>query len=1815
MDRPLISMASNVTIVRSVWLSLLRGTFNVCLRIRVPDQDHMLASLNRFLSLLPLLLSVLWTIEATAQVNAEFTAPVTSGCSPLIVNFQNQSTGTGLTYQWNLGNGNSSSALNPSASYINPGTYTVTLTVTGPGGTDTEVKTAFITVFTPSDPQISASQNVGCFPVTVQFTDESVPGDSPINSWSWDFGDGGVSTAQNPSHTYTSAGTFNVTLLLTDANGCASNRTFPTFINTNSSPPVAGFSSNIQTACVPPVNITFTGLAFGGTGALDYSWDFGDGGTSTLTSPSYSYAAEGVYNVSLTVTDQLGCQSTSVLEDYITIVQNPDIDFSVADSVGCLGDQMEFTDLSWPPPTSWQWDFGDGNSSTAQNPTHLYTTPGTYTVTLTASYAGSCQATEVKTGYVSIGGIPFVAFTPSQSAACEVPFPVNFTNSSVGAGLSYAWDFGDGEVSTLTSPAHTYLTNGVFTVSLTATNGQGCSTTQTTTINVAATTADFLPDVFGFCTPVTVNFTDQSTSGTSITSYAWDFGDGTTSSLQNPTHTYADTGRFSISLVITDALGCVDTLIRPNYIFSYTKPVADFDRTPQVICPGDFEFTNFSSGATDWFWDFGDTGTDVVENPIHSYQDTGFFSVTLIAINNGCTDTIVGENMIYVTLPIARFNTSFDCSAQSTFTFTNTSIGDDTFSWSFGDGTVNSTDNTVTHTYAGPGMYFVDLTVTNNASGCTDSRRDTMYVTQVNAAFTQNVTSGCAPLSVSFTNQSVDAVSYNWNFGGGASSSTGVNPNRTFNNIGTYTVRLIATDINGCRDTLIMPGLITTVGAEVAFSAQQTGGCDELTVVFTDQTAPPGSIVSWLWDFGDGNTSTAQNPTHAYEGSGPFDVTLTTTNNIGCVNARTVPEAVLGLERPTPDFIVPKVLGCIGEPFSFLNTSSPDAVSFLWDFGDGSTSTETEPSHSYVAEGVYTVTLTATNAQACDSTLTRVEVISVSHPDADFIASPTFAFCPPLLVSFTDQSTADAVSWQWDFGNGSSSTLQNPSHIYNQSGIFTVTLVVANANGCTDTIVWPDLITLAGPQGDFTFFPDTAGCPPYQVTYQANASNATQYTWDFGDGSLGNGPSAVHTYMQSGAFTPSLILRDDNGCTFSFQSTDTLLVNPLIIDAGSDEVICSNGSVQLNAIGGSAYSWFPPIGLSDSFSASPVASPTVTTQYVVTGVLDQCQGYDTVTVFVNPIPEAAFSSSNACLGDVSAFIDASVITAPDSIVGWEWTLGQTTSTDPDPSITFNTVGTYTISLIVTGSNGCADTAEATVNVLPSASASFMANDTCLFQPTMFTDLSTAQGGAITLWQWSLGNGATSTEQNPTVVYSVDSVYTITLVVTAEGGCTDTITRTVGVHPLPQVDFVAESVCFGNAVPFIDSTTVNSGSIVQWQWDFGDGTTSSAQNPQHIYASAQNYLVSLTAVTDMGCTGTASGQSSTWPLPVPAFNMSATQSCSVPVTVDLLSLSQGATSLQWELGNGSQQSGVTASTIYNAVGAYIIELTAFSQFGCSDSITRIFEVFPTVVADFSWGDSSGCQPLEVDFTNTSANANSYQWNFGDAGATTTAQPTWLFTEDGLYSVTLIATGAGGCADTVNFNDVITVFANPVADFEYQSVTEPQPEGIVVFTNTSTPSWVSALWDFGDGETSSNSPATHQYDFLGNKLVTLTIVDANGCTDSISRYVSVDFFGTLFVPNALSANDPNPDVTVFKPKGKGLVRYRCMIFDKWGNKVWESTALVDGQPAEGWDGRYRGEPVPQGAYVWKIDGLFGNSQVWDGQERDGTFYQAGTVTVIR
>ena len=332
--------------------------------------------------------------------SAEFTADQTSGCAPLTVNFSDQSTGDIDSWNWDFGDGATSTQQNPSHQYTSSGTYTVALTVTGPGGSDTNTKTDYITVFVQITADFTGSPTSGDTPLTVNFTDQST-GD--VTAWSWDFGDGATSSQQNPSHEYTAAGTYTVTL--TASNSCDSDtRTRTDYITVtepSGNPPVADFVGD-PTSGDAPLTVNFTDQS--SNNPTSWSWDFGDGGTSTVQNPAHEYTTAGTYTVSLTATNADG-SDTETKVDYITVtepVSNPPVaDFVGNPTSGTTPLTVNFTDQSSNNPTSWSWDFGDGGTSTVQNPTHEYTIAGTYTVSLTATNADGSD-TETKVDYITV---------------------------------------------------------------------------------------------------------------------------------------------------------------------------------------------------------------------------------------------------------------------------------------------------------------------------------------------------------------------------------------------------------------------------------------------------------------------------------------------------------------------------------------------------------------------------------------------------------------------------------------------------------------------------------------------------------------------------------------------------------------------------------------------------------------------------------------------------------------------------------------------------------------------------------------------------------------------------------------------------------------------------------------------------------------------------------------------------------------------------------------------------------------------------------------------------------------------------------------------------------------------------------------------------------------------------------------------------------------------------------------------------------------------------------------------------------------------
>jgi PKD repeat protein len=611
--------------------------------------------------------NILYAFRDVSAPVAAFTGTPTSGTAPLTVTFTDASTNTPTSWSWDFGDGNTTDATaqNPVHTYAVAGTYTVNLTATNSVGSNTATKTDYITV-TAANSTIQAAftgaPTSGTAPLAVTFTDAST---GNITSWLWEFGDGENSTVQSPVHTYTANGTYTVNLTVTGPDGTSA-ETKAGYITVSATAATiqAAFSATPTSGTVPLI-VTFTDAST--NTPTSWSWDFGDGNTTDATAqnPVHTYAVAGTYTVNLTATNSVG-SNTATKTDYITVTAaNATIQaaFTGAPTSGTAPLAVTFTDASTGNVTSWLWEFGDGENSTVQSPSHTYTANGTYTVNLTVTGPDGTSA-ETKAGYITVSATAATiqaAFsaTPTSGTA---PLTVQFTDASIGNITGWSWDFNNDGVadSTVQSPGYTYSTAGTYSVNLTVTGPDGSdSEIKTGYITVGALStpvAAFTGTPASGSVPLTVQFTDASTN--SPAEWAWDFdNDGTIDSTsQNPQYTYSTAGNYTVSLKATNAAGST-TETKAGYITVAAQvyaPVAEFSaNATSGAAPLTIKFTDASTNTpTSWNWDFGDNATSTEQSPVHTYAAAGTYTVTLKVTNAAGSNTYIRTGYITATTAV-----------------------------------------------------------------------------------------------------------------------------------------------------------------------------------------------------------------------------------------------------------------------------------------------------------------------------------------------------------------------------------------------------------------------------------------------------------------------------------------------------------------------------------------------------------------------------------------------------------------------------------------------------------------------------------------------------------------------------------------------------------------------------------------------------------------------------------------------------------------------------------------------------------------------------------------------------------------------------------------------------------------------------------------------------------------------------------------------------------------------------------------------------------------------------------------------------------
>lgn len=1491
----------------------------------------------------------------------------------------------------------------------------------------------------------------------------------------------------------------------------------------------------------------------------NYDWNFGDGSTSNLQNPSHQFSTAGTYQVSLIIQNNLGCIDTVVHS--ITIVPPPLSAFTGTNS--CINTSVSFTDQSTGTVNYWHWYFGDGSTSFLQNPSHNYTSAGTFNAILISGDTLGCIDSTSHT--ITIYPQPIINAGTDQSVCDGSPLTLTATG-----GVSYVWT-----PSNTTGQSFTFTPTGSLNIIVIGTDVNGCSSADTVSVSINP-----LPAISAGSNQFICQSSSVTLNATGGISYIWMPGNYT-----SPNYTVDPTSTTSYTVVGTGANGC--TASSTVTVNVGNLPIANAG--PDVsVCSGQ-STTLTASGGLNYSWNpIGSTSSTVNVSPTNTTQ----YQV-IVSDASGCSSTA------YVTVnvnsnPVVNLQSFFLC-AGSTTTL-NASNPGSTYLW-------NTNETTQTIQISSGGNYNVTVTTPNGcqaSSACTISYGNALTINLANVSF---CTGASTVLDAGYP-----GMTYLWTPNGQTSQSI------TVTSPGNYGVTV--TDSLGCSGSINISAIQNPLPI-ADFSS--TSVCLGNATTFTDgSSASSGSLVNWVWNFSDGSTSTSQNPIHTFSTSGNFSVLLTVTNSNGCTN--TVSRNVIVNPLPVADFSMPNA--CAGTTINFTNTSSV-SVGFIstqnWNFGDGTISTAQNPNHQYTTPGNYTVTLQVTTAGGCSNSTSQTIIIH-PNPVAQFA---TTSVCLGTNSTFTNSSsisTGTIANYLWDFNDTYSSTQQNPSHNYTVAGTYSVGLLVISDMGCRDsirtneqvnalpvanagadqTICFGNKINLTATGGiSYSWMPgalsgniisvtpnsnsaytvtvtNANGCTATDIVnvnvnplptanaggnksicignnITLNGSGGYSYLW-----SPGNQTTQSITVNPNTTTNYTLTVTDLNGC----QANDllTLTVNSLpSILVGPDKIICNGSTIQLSASGAISYNW-NPLNITGQ---NILVSPTSNTIYSVVGTDNNgCTSSDTIEVFVNAVPTVTLTPTLVCVGHTST-LDAGnagstfywstgetnqsinvsdsgnvsvVVTSPNGCSGfgqttvtlggdisanpttveicsgatttlsagnpgatYSWSTGATTQT-----INTSSAGNYFVT--ITDVNGCAATMLNVVKVNPLPIVNFSAFAVCSGNMIQFNNSSTISSGSISNYNWTFGDNTSAANIQPNHFYTSAGTYTVTLSATSVSGCSMSITKSVIVYPKPIASFTTADVCLGQSVAFTNNSSVSSGTINSLNWNFGDGNVSSGSNQNHTYTNQGLYVVTLIVNSDDNCSDTIIKKVNVKGLPIASFTVP--NNCS-QTTFNFQNTSHSAfgniSSYQWNLGNGTTSTMNNPSLVYSSSGNYSVTLTATSNLGCTATTQQTVIVYPIPSASFT--TTGACMNSNVVLNNTSTissgSIHNFNWNFGDNTSSVTTQPNHSYTSAGNFQVSLIAISDMGCRDTAV--GTTTSFELPVISFVTQHVCLGAD---VDFLNTSplnnAMSWT---WNLGDGTNSTVFQPTHTYSKPGNFQTQLTGTNSNGCSVTANGVVNI------------------------------------------------------------------------------------------------------------
>ena len=1476
-----------------------------------------------------------------------------------------------------------------SKNFVNPGSYTVTQVVQNDQGCF-DTTNDIINVYPNPTADFNVNDDKQCLTNNnFVFTNTSVSNFSNNTLLNyWNFGDSTSSNDKSPQKTYSRPGQYQVSLQVTSAYGCTDS--FVATVSVLDIPSMnLSINNNIQCENDNLFELRDSSTFNGSIDSIFKSEWYVNQTTTIAKNTDVTFTSAGSYPLVLKSYSKNGCYDS--INETLVVRPKPISRFSIAKDTQCLvGNVFDFTNnssvVSGGGNLNFLWNFGDSSESNLTSPSKTYSAYGTYDIKLITTSNYGCIDEITKQVFVIAN--PSVTFSSDGgNAQCKSSNGFNFSNTTDslnGSGLEYNWDFGDGSKSVEKTPSKSFAAAGVYITKLKSTNRFGCKDSSSLSLTVYnEPNVNFSLNSSEQCEKnQSFNILNSSTVsyGGGTLSYNWLLDDSIISSNTNISLNSLGIGNHQLKLIATNNFSCTDSTQKAIRILG--SPKADFtiNQDSQCLDGNRFQFYNGSligSGTLSYTWNFGDSLSSQMTNPVTSFDNFGSYEVALIAYTSaGCSDTV--KKLIFVhSTPVIEFTLSDTalCLRNNEFIFNNNSSNPDglslSYSWDLGDSTRVKTLNT-SRQYSKSGDYFVRL-IGESSFGCKDStiEKITIFEQPFSSFLTVNSNQCFTDNEFEFINTSKikgnGILKSNWDFGDGR-FDTASNPKLSYMIPGIFDVTLAVESTEGCKDTSISKVNIYEEPT-VKFSVIKSDTCFEKNLIkFTNNSSTNNqSTFTYKWSFGDDNESIGDNPIHRYSSFDTFEIQLKGITSFGCVDSFF--QEVIIYPNPYADFSVNSLDQCEnGNTFEISNnSSSPHGQLFSnWFFGDSTLLNVNNPTFTFDSVGTYKIKLNVLNEYGCADTLQKIATVLPS-PISNFNINDTIQCINGNKFVFFNNSVVSTgnLSYVWQYGDGTINKLYNGDHTYSSDGFFVVKLIAITDNGCRDTLENSVVVT---PKPDVLFdLNDYNQCLKGNLFSTNNNStysgpDTLQYYWDLGDGNQRVGKDIQHDYKDYGIYDIQLTIESETGCK------DSLVKQVEIFSQGISEVNLIKDSVCLynnivrignnSRIIGDRFTsleWIFGDGLNFvTQSSNPIDhSYNDTGEYVIqliTTTNNLCKDTSAATVYIlrNPKADITSNTTTACYNEQQfEFTDISTFDVLNSSRKW-YLENKFVGNDSQFSYEFREPGIQEVVLVESNSVGCTDTARLEVLVNESPIANFRINNRvqCLLDNNFeFYNISTGNG-IIKEGLWLPESGSAAFEEDLIYNYLSEGNYDVTLTVYNDSGCSDEITRTVIVHPTPEANLNSYDICTLEPVTFNPNASISYGKINTYDWNMGEGTFLNDTAPQFEYKIPGEYTVKLKLISDKLCENDFETSFTVYGRPVANFSNYTERATILSPKVLLVDSSYDSWYWEWDFGDGSPF-GIFyyEEHTYEDTGNFDVRLVAFSDFGCSDTIIKTVRVWP------------------------------------------------------------------------------------------------------------------------------------------------------------------------------------------------------------------------------------------------------------------------------